>query len=185
MLLVLDIDYSEYYEANSILNFLLGVSVVSLGYLLERQYTRVREKIVPILISTFIGSMVAVGSVCLILVIFGADRVILMSLQPKTVTMPIAVSISEHSGGLAPLVSLGVILAGISGSVLGPFIFRILGIHDRVARGLALGSASHAVGTARALEMGALEGAVGGVAVGLMGMMTALIIPLINLMLGF
>lgn len=180
VLLLLDIDFAEYYEANSILNFLLGLSVVALGYLLEKHYTRIKDNILPILASTFVGSLVAVGSVWGIAWLMGADAVVIESLKPKTVTMPIAISIAEHSGGIPSLVSLGVILAGVSGSVMGPWLLKICGVESAVARGLALGSASHAVGTARAIEMGAVEGAVGGAAVGIMGLMTAVIIPILN-----
>lgn len=180
VLLLLGIDYAEYYEANSILNFLLGVSVVALGYLLDKHYSRIRDNILPILFSTFVGSIVAVGSVWGIAWLMGADEIVVASLKPRTVTMPIAVSIAEHTGGLPSLVTVGVILAGVSGSVFGPWLLRILGVTDSVAKGLALGSASHAVGTARAIEMGAVEGAVGGAAVGIMGVMTAVLIPILN-----
>lgn len=180
LLLVLGIDFAEYYEANSILNFLLGLSVVALGYLLETHYDRIRDNILPILFSTFVGSIVAVGSVWAIACLMGADQIVVASLKPRTVTMPIAVSIAEHSGGIPSLVSVGVILAGISGSVFGPWLLKVFGVTDSVAKGLALGSASHAVGTARAIEMGAVEGAVGGAAVGIMGVMTAVLIPILN-----
>lgn len=180
VLLLLGIDFTEYYEANSILNFLLGLSVVALGYLMEKHYSRIRDNILPILASTFAGSVVAVASVWGIAWLMGADEVVIASLKPKTVTMPIAVSIAEHTGGLPSLVSLGVILAGVSGSVFGPWLLKVFGVGSSVARGLALGSASHAVGTARAIEMGAVEGAVGGAAVGIMGLMTAIIIPVLN-----
>lgn len=180
LLLLLGIDYAEYYEANSILNFMLGLSVVALGYLLDKHYSRIRDNILPILFSTFVGSIVAVGSVWAIAWMMGADEIVVASLKPRTVTMPIAVSIAEHTGGLPSLVTVGVILAGVSGSVFGPWLLKVLGVTDSVAKGLALGSASHAVGTARAIEMGAVEGAVGGAAVGIMGVMTALLIPILN-----
>lgn len=182
LLMLLRIDFATYYEANEILNFLLGLSVVALGYLLEQNVRHISSHMVSILISVFVGSIVAIGSVWGLACLMGADEAIIASIKPKTVTMPIAIGIAENTGGIPSLVPLGVILAGITGSVLGPWIFRVAGIKDPIAKGLALGSASHAVGTAKALELGALEGAVGGAAVGLMGVMTAILIPLLNML---
>lgn len=184
ILLLLGIDFAEYYEANSILNFMLGLSVVALGYLLEQNFQHISANMASILAAVFVGSIVAVASVWGIAWLMGADEAIIASIKPKTVTMPIAVGIAEHTGGIPSLVPLGVILAGITGSVLGPWLFRVAKVDSPVARGLALGSASHAVGTAKAIEMGALEGAVGGAAVGLMGIMTAIMIPLFNALFG-
>lgn len=177
---LLDIDYERYYEANSIINFFLGMSVVALGYLLHQNITHIRGKALAILASTFAGSLVAILSVIGVAHLLGADKIVIASIQAKSTTMPIAVVIAENSGGIPALTSMAVIFAGIFGGVAGPWLLRIFGIKDSVARGLALGSASHAVGTAKAMEMGAVEGAVGGAAIGLMGVMTAVLVPIIE-----
>jgi putative effector of murein hydrolase len=108
---------------------------------------------------------------------FGADKMMVASLAPKSVTTPIAISLAEKDGGVPALTTAFVVICGIFGGVVGPIILRKMGIKSKIAQGLAMGSASHALGTARAMEMGALEGAISGLAIGIMGIMTALLIP--------
>ncbi|MCD8186122.1 MAG: LrgB family protein [Rikenellaceae bacterium] len=175
-----DISYQEYFAGTELIHFMLGISVVSLRYLLFEQLEHLKGRMVSILTSVVTGSVIEVVSVVLIARWMGADQLVVLSLQPKQVTTPIAISISEVSGGLPPLTSIVVIVAGMLGGIAGPVVMNKLGIHDRIARGLALGSASHAVGTARAIELGAVEGAISGLAIGLMGVITAVLIPLIE-----
>lgn len=180
VLLLLGIDYKEYYAANDIINFFLGLSVVSLGYLLEQNVDKIKDNILPISVTLLAGSIVAVLSTWGIAKLMGADEVILKSIMPKSVTTAIALSISENSGGVVAITSMAVIFAGILGSVIGPWLLKVAGVKDPVAKGLALGAASHAMGTAKAMEMGAVEGAVGGAAIGIMGAITSIIIPVIE-----
>jgi len=177
------IDYGTYREATSIIDLMLGMSVVALGYLLYDNMSQVKGKLFSILASVTAGSVVGVISVALIAKWMGAGEDIMLSLQPKSTTTPIALSISANSGGIESLTSLVVVFTGIFGSITGPFVLKLLGIKDRVAKGLALGAASHAVGTATAIKIGAVEGAAGGLAIGLMGVITALLIPVIELIL--
>ena len=174
------IEYETYAAGTDLIDFMLGVSVVALGYLLYEQLEHLKGRLATILTSVAVGSVVGIASVVLIARWMGADEIIVASLQPKQVTTPIAISLSETSGGIPSLTSMVVILAGMLGGIVGPAVMDKLGINDRIARGLALGSASHAVGTARAIELGAVEGAVSGLAIGLMGIVTALLIPLIE-----
>ncbi len=175
------IEYDDYFEANSIINFLLGLSVVPLSYLMHKNVNRIKEQKVSILISTFAGSIIGVVSIIGFAHLFGFEDIISLSLQPKSVTTPIALSVSKSIGGVPPITALAVVIAGIFGNVAGATIMKVCKITDPIARGLALGSASHAVGTARALEMGAIEGAIGGAAIGLMGLFTAIVLPIINM----
>ena len=101
-------------------------------------------------------------------------------MEPKSVTTPIAMSIAERSGGIPSIAAVVVIVVGIFGGITGPFILERLGIKSRIARGLALGSAAHGLGTARAMELGTIEGAVSGLAIGVMGIMTAIFVPVIE-----
>ncbi|MBE5034104.1 LrgB family protein [Gallalistipes aquisgranensis] len=174
------VDYRAYYEANGIINFMLGLSVVALGYLLHENFEQIRGKELSILFSVFVGSVLGVVSVVLIARWLGAGHAIVASLQPKSVTTPIALAVSEHSGGIPALTSVAVIVAGIFGSIFGPWLLRTAGVKQSVARGLAMGAASHAMGTAKAMELGAVEGAIGGAAIGLMGVATSLVIPVIE-----
>ncbi len=110
----------------------------------------------------------------------GADEIIAASLAPKSVTAPIAVAVVEPFGGIKAITSVVVIAVGIFGSIIAPRMLDRLGIADPVARGLAMGSAAHGIGTARAIEIGAVEGAASGLAMGLMGLVTALLVPLLS-----
>jgi predicted murein hydrolase (TIGR00659 family) len=171
------IEYQTFYQKTNILNFMLGPSVVALGYVLYEQIENVKGNVISILTSVFVGSVVGIVSVVLIAKAFGADRLLMASLAPKSVTTPIAISLAEKDGGAPALTAAFVVICGLFGGLVGPIILRRLGINSKIAKGLAMGSASHALGTARAMEMGALEGAISGLAIGIMGIMTALLIP--------
>jgi predicted murein hydrolase (TIGR00659 family) len=171
------IDYATFSQNTRILNFMLGPSVVALGYVLYEQIEQIRGNVVSILTSVFVGSVVGIVSVVLIAKAMGADRLLMASLAPKSVTTPIALSLSEKDGGVPALTAAFVVICGLMGGLAGPIILRRLGIKSKIAKGLAMGSSSHALGTARAMEMGAVEGAISGLAIGIMGIMTALLIP--------
>ncbi|MCE5332579.1 MAG: LrgB family protein [Bacteroidales bacterium] len=171
------IEYQTFYNHTRILNFMLGPSVVALGYVLYEQMEHVKGNMLSILTAVFVGSVVGIISVVLIAKAFGADKMLMASLAPKSVTTPIAISLAEKTGGVPALAAAFVVICGIFGGLVGPVILRKIGIKSKIAKGLAMGSASHALGTARALEMGALEGAISGLAIGIMGIMTALLIP--------
>ena len=172
-----DIPCSFYIESNVLIDFLLGPSVVSLGLLLYDNRDIVLKNCAGILTSVLVGSVVGVASVWVLCRVFGLDEVFLLSLEPKSVTTPI----SESLGGNASLTAVSVVLCGFIGAALGPLVLRLIKIKSPVARGLGMGCSSHGLGTARAIEMGAVEGAVSGLSIALMGIATALIIPLFNL----
>ena len=172
------IDYPRYKQATSALDFALGMSVVALGYLLYEQMEQLRGSLLPVGVATLAGCVTGVLSVVYIARALGADRTILNSIAPKSVTVPIAVAISEPLGGVVSVTSVVVFLVGIFGSIVGPRLLRRCGIRNPLARGLALGSAAHGIGTARAIELGAVEGALSGLAMALMGIVTALLVPL-------
>ncbi|MBN2766912.1 MAG: LrgB family protein [Paludibacteraceae bacterium] len=176
-LLITDIDYQTFYQNTRILNFMLGPSVVALGYVLYEQIGHIKGNVVSILTAVFTGSVVGIASVVLIAKVLGADKMLMASLAPKSVTTPIAISLAEQTGGVPALAAAFVVICGIFGGLVGPIVLRRIGIKSKIAKGLAMGSASHALGTARAMEMGALEGAISGLAIGIMGIMTALLIP--------
>ncbi len=175
-----NIDYARYQEATGILNFALGMSVVALGYLLYEQLERLRGSLLPVGIATLAGCFTGVLSVVYIAMAFGAERSIINSIAPKSVTVPIAVSVSAPLGGNVSVTSVVVFCVGIFGSIFGEWILRRCGVHDAEARGFALGSAAHGIGTARAIEIGAVEGALSGLAMALMGLATALLMPIIE-----
>jgi predicted murein hydrolase (TIGR00659 family) len=174
---VAGISYQTFYQQTHFLNFMLGPSVVALGYVLYEQIEYIKGNVISILTAVFVGSVVGIVSVVLIAKAFGADKVLMASLAPKSVTTPIAISLAEKSGGVPALAAAFVVICGIFGGLIGPIVLRKIGVKSKIAQGLAMGSASHALGTARAMEMGAVEGAISGLAIGIMGIMTALLIP--------
>ncbi len=174
------IDYPRYQEATGILNFALGMSVVALGYLLYEQLERLRSSLMPVAVATLVGCFVGVLSVASIAEAFGVERQILNSIAPKSVTVPIAVSVAGPLGGNVSVTSVVVFCVGIFGSIFGEWILRRCGVRDPEARGFALGAAAHGIGTARAIEIGAVEGALSGLAMALMGLATALLMPLME-----
>lgn len=182
-LLVLDIDYPTFRVGTAFLDFLLGPSVVALGYLLYEQIEHLRGREIAIFAATIIGGAVGITSVILIGHLFGLDETLIASLTPKSATMPIAIPLSEISGGLPAVTAVVVFLTGLVGSLIGPWLLDVCHITHPIARGLALGSASHGIGTSRAIELGALEGAVSGLAIGLTGVAISLLLPLVEWMM--
>ncbi|MCH5328930.1 MAG: LrgB family protein [Coprobacter sp.] len=174
------IDYGTFYDGSYIIRFMLGPSVVALGYVLYEQAEHLKGKVLSIMTSVTVGSFVGIASVIFVCRMMNVEQVVIVSLESKSVTTPIALSLSERSGGILSLTAITVVLCGILGSIMGPFILKMLRVKSRVATGLALGSASHGIGTARAIELGAVEGAISGLAIGLMGIMTSLMIPLME-----
>jgi predicted murein hydrolase (TIGR00659 family) len=181
----LGISPDYYVKSNFIIDFMLGPCVVSLGYLLYRHRRTVREHIVGIMSAVVTGSITGVVSVYLLCPLLGLDEMFIRSLEAKSVTSPIAMDITRSIGGDASLAVVSVILSGFIGAVIGPAVMKFLRIKDPVARGLAMGCSSHGLGTARAIELGAVEGAVSGLSIALMGVLTSLIVPLFNLLVGF
>lgn len=177
------LSYSTFYAQTHLLNFMMGPSVVALGYVLYEQIDKFKGHIISILISVFIGSIVAMVTVVLTAKALGADTFLLASLAPKSVTLPIAVQLSKRLGGVPELTIAFLLLSGLFGGLIGPSILRLVGIKSKLAIGLSIGSASHALGTARALELGAVEGAASGLAIGVMGLLTALILPILEKLL--
>lgn len=148
---------------------------------MEPEYCLVRA--VSMITSVFVGCITGIVSVIFIARYFGADHTLIASLEPKSVITPIAMSIAGRCGGIPSIAAVVVILVGIFGGMVGPFILERLGISSRIARGLALGSAAHGIGTARTMELETIEGAISGLAIGLMGIMTAILVPVIEFIL--
>ena len=171
--------YQTYFEGAQFVHFLLGPATVALAVPLYRQFDRVRKSAGAILISLLCGSITSALSAVSIAWIMGAETISIISVAPKSVTAPVAMRISEQLGGLPSLTAVIVILTGIIGATLGPLILNWLKIHDWSVRGLAIGTASHGIGTARALQINEVAGAFSGLAMGLNALATAIILPIL------
>jgi predicted murein hydrolase (TIGR00659 family) len=172
-------DYPVYFEGAQFVHFLLGPATVALAIPLYRQLERVKRSAVAILTSIVTGSLTASLSAVLIFRLFGGGREMAASIAPKSVTAPVAMGISEQLGGLPSLTAVLVILTGVSGAMLGPPLLNLLRVRDWSARGLAMGTASHGIGTARALQVNEVAGAFSGLAMGLNALATAILLPLL------
>jgi predicted murein hydrolase (TIGR00659 family) len=181
---LLGVEYAAFEQGSFLIDFMLGPSVVALGYGLYVQFKTIKQNAVSILTAITVGSIVGIVSVVSIARLMGADEIIVASLEPKSVTTPIAIGISARFGGLPALTAVVVVVTGVFGAVVGPFIMEKTGITSKIARGLAMGSSSHGAGTARAIEMGAVEGAISGLSIGLMGVITAIMVPLFRIITG-
>jgi predicted murein hydrolase (TIGR00659 family) len=171
--------YPVYFEGAQFVHFLLGPATVALAIPLYRQFDRVRRSALALVVSLISGSLTAIGTAVGLGWLLGASRETLLSLAPKSVTAPVAMGITEQLGGLPSLTAVLVILTGILGAVIGPMVLNLLRIRDWRARGLALGTASHGIGTARALQVNELAGAFSGLAMGLNALATAILLPVL------
>ncbi|MGE4279789.1 MAG: LrgB family protein [Magnetospirillum sp.] len=173
------IDYSRYFAGAHLVHFLLGPATVALAIPLYRQLGRIMRSAGALAAGLLAGSVAAIGASLAIGWLLGASRPTIMSLAPKSVTSPIAMGIAEQIGGIPSLTAVLVILTGIVGAVGGAWLLDLLRVKDERARGVAMGTASHGIGTARALQMGEVTGAFSGLAMGLNGVATALLTPII------
>lgn len=178
LLLALRIPYDSYRESASILSWLLLPATVSLAIPLSEQWPLLRKNAVPILAGIVCGCLTSLCCIFLLVKIFHLDSATAVSLLPKSVTTAIGADVSAELGGIPALTVVIIILTGIAGNLMAPLLCRIFRIKSAVARGIAIGACSHAIGTARALEMGEQEGAMSGLAIAVSGIFTAILSPL-------
>lgn len=179
LLLLTRTPYSAYFEATRFIHFLLGPATVALAVPLYERIARLRHMLGPVTVGLALGGITAILSAVAIGRALGASRPTLLSLAPKSVTTAIAMGVSEKIGGIPSLTAVLVILTGIIGAISADALFRLLRIHDDSIRGFAIGLASHGIGTTRAFQMSAETGAFSGLGMGLNGVFTALVLPLL------
>ena len=172
VLLLFKIPYEGYNEGGSIINMFLAPATSCLAVSVYTRMELLKKNWLPILAGCVVGSITSMGSVFLLCRLFGLDEAMTWSLLPKSVTTPIAVGIAESHGGISSITVAAVILTGIMGSILAPFLIRIFRVKDSMTAGLAIGACSHAVGTSKAIEIGETEGAMSGLAIGICGIVT-------------
>ena len=185
VLLVTGTSYETYFEGAQFVHFLLGPATVALAVPLYNQIGKVRAKLLPLSLALVAGSATGILAPVLLAQGFGLSERTVLSLAPKSVTTPIAMGVAEQIGGAPPLTAVLVILTGIVGASVGIEVLRLLRLKGEAVQGLAIGAASHGIGTARALQVGEEAGAFSGLAMGLNGALTALLVPLLLRLLGF
>ena len=176
--------YRSYFDGAQFVHFLLGPATVALAIPLHAQFRRLRAMALPLLVALVAGSLTAALSAVAVGYWLGASKAVLLSLAPKSVTTPIAMGIAERIGGLPSLTAVLVIITGILGAVGARYVYQALRIEDQATRGFALGIASHGIGTARAFQESEQAGAFAALAMGLNGLVTAALLPLVMAWLG-
>jgi len=171
--------YPVYFEGAQFVHFLLGPATVALAVPLYANLATLRKNALPLAGALLAGSLTAVVSAVGIGWLLGASRETLLSLAPKSVTTPIAMGIAEKLGGLPSLTAVLVVTTGILGAVLARGTLNLLRIEDHAVRGFAVGVAAHGIGTARAFQVSETMGAFAGLAMGLNGLVTAFLFPLL------
>ena len=178
ILLLSGLSFAEYKNSVAALTLLLGPATVALAVPLYLNLRRIRQLFWPIIITLALaGTFATVMGVGLAWA-FGAEPIMLMSMAPKSVTSPIAMLVADQIGGIAALAAVFVMITGVIGAIVGPSVLRLCRVHHPAAQGMALGITAHAVGTARALQESDECGAFAALAMSLMGVITAVLLPL-------
>ena len=178
------ISYDTYAQAGGYIEFWLKPAIVALGVPLYQNLGQIRRQFLPIFLSQLAGCLVGVVSVVGIAQMMGASKETVISLAPKSVTTPIAMEVCQSLGGIPSLTAAIVVTVGLFGAVFGFKVLEVWHIKNPYSQGLSLGTASHAVGTSRAMEKGATYGAYASLGLILNGVLTALLAPFILKMMG-
>lgn len=173
-LLVFKIDYENYYASAKYLSWLLTPATVSLAIPLYIEIERLKKNIKAILISIFVGSLVSLLCVLVMSMLFGFNHAQYITFLPKSITTAIGMSVSQELGGIVPITVAAIVVTGILGNMIAETVLKIFKITDPVAKGLAIGTSAHAIGTAKAMEFGETEGAMSSLAIVVAGILTVI-----------
>ncbi|MFX1762822.1 LrgB family protein [Paraburkholderia sp. A1RI-2L] len=176
---ITDTPYRTYFEGAQFVHFLLGPATVALALPLYRQWGKLKRSALPLLGGLVAGSLTAIASAVGIAKMFGASHQTLASLAPKSVTTPIAMAVAEKVGGIPSLTAVLVISTGVFGAVNARWILDVVKVREPEVRGFAIGVASHGIGTARAFQVSEEMGAFSGLGMGLNGVFTAFVVPVL------
>lgn len=179
LLTLTDTPVEQYHVDASLLQWLLGPATVALAVPLFNQWQRIRHLGWPLLLSVAVGGLIAPVLAWLMVYLFDAPLAIQLTMLVKSITSPLAMETGAIIGGIPALAAAFVIITGIVGALAAPITYRLLNVTLPEAQGVALGSVCHAVGTAKALHMGEVQGAIATVGLCLNGVMTAVVLPLL------
>ncbi len=174
VLLIFRIDYSAYNSSAKYLSYLLTPATISLALPLYAQLQKLKENLLAILCSLLAGVITSLTAVLLLSKLFGLDKQMYLTLLPKSITTAIGMGVSEELGGYVSITVAAIIITGILGNASGDLVCRLFRITEPLAKGLGMGAASHAIGTARAMEWGELEGAMSSLAIVISGLLTVI-----------
>ena len=178
-LTLLDVEYSSYADAATLVSFWLGPATVALALPLHRQVRRLREVALPMLVALPVGAVVSIATAYGLVHVLGGGEELALTMSPKAATTPVSIALSADVAGIPALTAVVTVLAGIVGAVLGPTVMNLARISDRRARGLAMGASSHGIGTSRSLADDETEGAFSGLAMGITALLTSVLLPVV------
>ena len=178
-LLITGISLESYNVGGDYLSVMLSPATVVLAVPLYRQISKLKQFWKPILAGIFAGSLTSLACVIVVSKLIGLSEILMLSLLPKSVTIPMGSVISAQIGGIPSVTIIAITITGITGAVAAPAVCRFCRIKHKVAQGIAIGTASHALGTTRAMEMGEVQGAMSSLAIGIAGLFTAIVAPII------
>lgn len=173
-LLIFRIDYEEYNEGAKYISYLLTPATVCLAVPLYEQLSLLKKNFMAVAVGILSGVLASLVSVLALAKLFDLNHQQYVTLLPKSITTAIGMDVSEELGGLVTITVAVIVITGILGNVIAEFICKIFKIHEPIAKGLALGTASHAIGTAKAMEMGQIEGAMSSLAIAVAGLLTVI-----------
>ncbi len=171
-ILLLGVDYESYNQSAQYLSYLLTPATVCLAIPLYQQIALLKKNMMAILLGITAGVLSSLGSVLALAFIFGLEHEYYVTLLPKSITTAIGMGVSEELGGIATITVAVILITGIFGNVMGETICKLFHIYEPIAVGLAFGTSSHAVGTAKALELGEIEGAMSSLSIAVAGILT-------------
>lgn len=172
VLAVFHIDYETYKQGADLLSYLLTPATVCLAIPLYEQLPLLKKNFKAVMAGIVSGVITSLTAILAMAVIFGLSREEYVTLLPKSITTAIGMGVSEELGGIVTITVAVIIVTGILGNVIGEYVCRLFKIEEPIAKGVALGSASHAIGTARAMEMGEIEGAMSSLSIAVAGLLT-------------
>ncbi|WP_122642232.1 LrgB family protein [Luxibacter massiliensis] len=175
ILLIFRIPYDSYSVGGGVIDMFLAPATACLAVPIYTKIAILKKYWLPIIVGCTAGSFSSMASIYCLCRLFGLDAGLTVSMIPKSVTTPIAAGIAQAHGGIVPITVVAVLFTGILGSIAAPLLIKIFKVSDSVAAGLAIGSCSHAVGTSKAIEIGEVEGAMSGLAIGICGIVTAVV----------
>ena len=179
ILLLCHISYTDYMIGGQWIHSFLGPSVVALAYPLYKQREFLMKNLFPIVSGVLIGSMTGMVSVVVFAKLFHIDEGFILSIIPKSITTPVAIEIDKSLGSNPSTTIISVMFAGLSGAIIAPSILKLARVHSPIGRGIALGSASHAIGTAKAAEYSELTFSISSVTMTLSAIIGSFLGPLI------
>jgi predicted murein hydrolase (TIGR00659 family) len=178
VLKVLDVDYETYNEGGKYISYLLTPATVSLAIPLYQQLSILKENIKAVAAGIISGVLASLVSILIFAKLFGLTHEQYVTLLPKSITTAIGMGVSEELGGIVTITVAVIIITGVLGGMIAEVVYKIAKIEEPIARGLALGTSAHAIGTAKAMELGQLEGAMSSLAIAVAGLLTVVLASL-------